>query len=55
MISSGAFAYDEVMRKIPWCVILTMIKDQGRMRKKEEEEEEMLETEEEELAFFGLA
>lgn len=45
------------MRKIPWCVILTMIKDQGRMSKKEEkeEEEEMLETEEEELAFFGLA
>ncbi|WP_455643922.1 hypothetical protein [Parabacteroides sp.] len=45
------------MRKIPWCVILTMIKDQGRMHKKEEteEEEEMLETEEEELAFFGLA
>jgi len=45
------------MRKIPWCVILTMIKDQGRMRKKEEteEEEEMIETEEDELAFFGLA
>ena len=57
LISSGAFTYDEVMRKIPWCVILTMIKDQGRMRKKEEteEEEEMIETEEDELAFFGLA
>ena len=57
LIASGAFTYDEVMRKIPWCVILTMIKDQGRMRKKKEteEEEEMLETEEDELAFFGLA
>lgn len=55
LISSGAFTYDEVMRKIPWCVVLTMIKDQGRMRRKEEEEEEMLETEEDELAFFGLA
>ena len=45
------------MRKTPWCVILTMIKDQGRMRKKAEteEEEEMIETEEDELAFFGLA
>nr|DAV64801.1 MAG TPA: hypothetical protein [Caudoviricetes sp.] len=42
------------MRKIPWCVILTMIKDQGRIRKKKETEDEMLETEEEELAFFGL-
>ena len=54
LISSGAFTYDEVMRKIPWCVILTMIKDQGRIRKKKETEDEMLETEEEELAFFGL-
>jgi hypothetical protein len=42
------------MRRIPWCVILTMINDQGRMRKKREKEE-MLETEEEELAFFGLS
>ena len=43
------------MRRIPWCVILTMIKDQGRMRKKEEEQEEILETEADELAFFGLS
>ena len=54
LIASGAFTYDEVMRKIPWCVILTMINDQGRMRKKRDKEE-MLETEEEELAFFGLS
>lgn len=48
------------MRKIPWCVVLTMISDIGRTRKKEEEEkifqttEDIIQTEEEELAFLGL-
>ncbi|WP_262886333.1 MULTISPECIES: hypothetical protein [Parabacteroides] len=44
------------MRKIPWCVVLTMISDIGRTRKKEEnEKEDIIQTEEEELAFLGLA
>ena len=56
LVSSGAFTYDEVMRKIPWCVVLTMISDIGRTRKKEEnEKEDIIQTEEEELAFLGLA
>jgi hypothetical protein len=41
------------MNKIPWCVILMMINDQGKMRKKTEEEN-MIRSEEEELAFLGL-
>ncbi len=53
LISSGAFTYDEVMRKIPWCVVLTMINDQGRTRKKREEER-VIDNEQEELDFFGL-
>lgn len=51
--SRGAFTYDEIMNRIPWCVVLTMISDQGRMRKKKEREE-VLQSEEEELEFFGL-
>ena len=53
MISQGAFTYDEVMNRIPWCVILTMITDIGRMRKKTEEED-IIQTEKEELEFLGL-
>lgn len=53
LIASGAFTYDEVMRKIPWIVILTMINDPGQRRKKKEEEE-IIQTEEEELDFLGL-
>ena len=53
LIASGAFTYDEVMNKIPWCVILMMINDQGRMRKRSGEEN-VIQTEEEELEFLGL-
>lgn len=41
------------MRRIPWCVILAMINDQGRLRKKEKETED-IQTEEEEMRFLGL-
>ena len=53
LISQGAFTYDEVMNRIPWCVILTMINDVGRMRKKTEQED-IIQSEEEELQFLGL-
>jgi len=53
LVQQGAFTYDEIMNRIPWCVVLTMISDQGRMRKKKEKEE-TLQSEEEELEFFGL-
>lgn len=53
LISSGAFSYDDVMRRIPWCVVLAMINDQGRLRKKEKETED-IQTEEEEMRFLGL-
>lgn len=52
LVSSGAFTYDEVMNRIPWCVVLAMTADQGRMRKIVQKQKTM--TEEEELAFFGL-
>ncbi|MBP3642643.1 MAG: hypothetical protein J6J40_12580 [Parabacteroides sp.] len=52
-MQQGAFTYDEITHRIPWCVVLTMISDQGRMRKKKEREE-VLQSEEEELEFFGL-
>lgn len=42
------------MNKIPWCVILTMLADQGKTRKKREKES-TIQSEEEELAFFGLS
>lgn len=54
LISTGAFTYDEVMNKIPWCVILMMINDQGRMRKRSGEED-VIQTEDEELKFLGLS
>lgn len=41
------------MNRIPWCVILMMINDIGRMRKKKEKED-IIQTEEEELEFLGL-
>ncbi|WP_259330573.1 hypothetical protein [Parabacteroides merdae] len=41
------------MNCIPWCVVLMMINDIGRMRKKKEEED-IIQTEEEELEFLGL-
>lgn len=41
------------MRRIPWCVVLAMVTDQGRMRKKKKKDDTIL-TKEEELAFFGL-
>ena len=53
LVQQGAFTYDEIMNRIPWCVVLTMISDQGRMRKKKEREE-VLQSEEKELEFFGL-
>ena len=53
LVQQGAITYDEIMNRIPWCVVLTMISDQGRMRKKKEREE-VLQSEEEELEFFGL-
>nr|DAK01579.1 MAG TPA: hypothetical protein [Caudoviricetes sp.] len=53
LIATGAFTYDEVMNKIPWCVILMMINDQGRMRERSGEEN-VIQTEEEELEFLGL-
>ncbi|WP_255419851.1 hypothetical protein [Parabacteroides sp. AF48-14] len=40
------------MNKIPWCVVLAMVADQGRMRKKKEETRLM--TADEELEFLGL-
>lgn len=40
------------MNKIPWCVVLTMINDQGRTQKRKEETRLM--TEDEELEFLGL-
>nr|DAS91906.1 MAG TPA: hypothetical protein [Caudoviricetes sp.] len=40
------------MNRIPWCVVLAMTADQGRMRKIVQKQKTM--TEEEELAFFGL-
>lgn len=54
MISTGAFTYDEIMNRIPWCVVLMMINDQGKTRKKREKES-TIQSEEEELAFFGLS
>ncbi|UBD75710.1 hypothetical protein K6V26_05030 [Parabacteroides goldsteinii] len=47
---------DEVMNRIPWCVVLAMINDQGKTRKKETppEEEDVIDNEEEELSFLGL-
>lgn len=54
LVSSRAFTYDEVMTRIPWCVVLAMINDQGRMRKKQEEEQ-VIDNEQEELEFLGLA
>jgi len=41
------------MRRIPWCVVLMMINDQGRMRHAKNGEN-IIETEEEELDFLGL-
>ena len=41
------------MNRIPWCVILMMINDIGRMRKKKEKED-IIQTEEEELEFLAL-
>lgn len=52
LIKDGVFTYRQIMWEIPWCVVLTMINDQGRMRKKKEEKRLM--TEEEELDFLGL-
>ena len=42
------------MNKIPWCVVLTMINDQGCMRKRSGEED-VIQTEDEELEFLGLS
>lgn len=53
LISQGAFTYDEVMRRIPWCVVLMMINDQGRIRQKTNKED-LIQTGEEELKFLGL-
>lgn len=52
LIKDGVFTYRQIMWEIPWSVVLTMINDQGRMRKKKEEKRLM--TEEEELEFLGL-
>ena len=47
---------DEVMNRIPWCVVLAMINDQSKTGKKETppEEEDVIDNEEEELSFLGL-
>ena len=42
------------MNKVPWCVVLTMINDQGRIVKKQEKEE-VIDNEQDELEFLGLA
>lgn len=42
------------MKRIPWCVVLTMINDVGRLRRKEKTNHVMLRTREEELKYFGL-
>lgn len=43
------------MERIPWCVVMMMINDVGRMRKKKDtEQENIIQTEEEELEFLGL-
>ena len=49
----GIFSYNEVMNRIPWCVLLMMVSDQGRMGEKQEEPE-VIGSEREELEFFGL-
>ena len=59
LISTGAFTYDDVMKRIPWCVVLMMITDVGRLRKKEDKEdsksnEDLIQNKEEELRFLGL-
>ncbi len=51
-MKDGMFTYRQIMWEIPWCVILAMINDQGRMRKRKEETRLM--TEDEELDFLGL-
>lgn len=43
------------MNRIPWCVVLTMINDVGRMRRKQDAEEDIIQTEQEELDFLGLS
>lgn len=43
------------MNRIPWCVVLTMINDVGRMRRKPDAEEDIIQTEQEELDFLGLS
>lgn len=52
LVKDGVFTYRQIMWEIPWCVVLAMVNDQGRMRKKKEEKQLM--TEEEELEFLGL-
>lgn len=47
------------MKRIPWCVVLMMITDVGRLRKKEDKEdsksnEDLIQNKEEELRFLGL-
>lgn len=54
LISQGAFTYRDVMRRIPWATILTMINDQGKVRKNEKEEDKIIDSEKEELEFLGL-
>ena len=49
------------MHRIPWCVVLMMVNDQGRMKKKEDVDNEddvndgdVIGSEDEELEFLGL-
>ena len=43
------------MNRIPWCVLMMMVSDQGKLKDKPQEEEEIIDNEEEELEFLGLA
>lgn len=53
----SGFTYDEIMNRIPWCVLMMMVNDQGKLKDKNEppEEEQIIDSEEEELEFLGLA
>ena len=53
LLKEGVFTYRQLMWEIPWCTVLAMIADQGRIVGRKPEEN-IIESEEEELAFFGL-
>ncbi|WP_158228550.1 hypothetical protein [Parabacteroides provencensis] len=45
------------MNRIPWCVLMMMVNDQGKLKGTEtaDAKEEIIGTEDEELKFLGLA